>query len=76
MSSSSTDDSLSGKCFGIGVSDSLAESSFDTDTSDCELFWGGDYSQRYFYLLLRLSSCYCNSLILELSELIYTLVTR
>ncbi|KAG7613486.1 Smr domain [Arabidopsis suecica] len=46
MSSSSTDDSLSGKCFGIGVSDSLAESSFDTDTSDCELFWGGDYSQR------------------------------
>uniref|UniRef100_A0A1J3H5K4 Polyadenylate-binding protein-interacting protein 7 n=1 Tax=Noccaea caerulescens TaxID=107243 RepID=A0A1J3H5K4_NOCCA len=47
MSSSSTDDSLTGRCSGIGFSDSLAETSFDTDTSESELsFWGVDYSQR------------------------------
>ncbi|KAL0824217.1 hypothetical protein Bca101_047894 [Brassica carinata] len=47
MSSSSTDDSLSGRCSGIGFSDSQpAESSFDIDTSESEpSFWGG-YSQR------------------------------
>ncbi|VVB16505.1 unnamed protein product [Arabis nemorensis] len=46
MSSSSTDDSISVRCSGIGFSDSLAESSFDTDTSESELFWGVGYSQR------------------------------
>ncbi|EOA14860.1 hypothetical protein CARUB_v10028185mg [Capsella rubella] len=52
MSSSSTDDSLSGKCFGIGVSDSLGETSFDTDTSESELFWGTDYFQRDYARVL------------------------
>ncbi|CAH2069501.1 unnamed protein product, partial [Thlaspi arvense] len=46
MSSSSTDDSLSGRCSAIGFSDSLAETSFDTDTSESELFWGIGCSQR------------------------------
>ncbi|CAA7032298.1 unnamed protein product [Microthlaspi erraticum] len=48
MSSSSTDDSLSGRCSGIVFSDSqLAETSVDTDSSESELsFWGVDYSQR------------------------------
>ncbi|ESQ42502.1 hypothetical protein EUTSA_v10013268mg [Eutrema salsugineum] len=46
MSSSSTDDSLSGKCSGIGFSDILTETSFDTDTSESELFWGIGCSQR------------------------------
>ncbi|KAL0729300.1 hypothetical protein Bca4012_025393 [Brassica carinata] len=47
MSSSSTDYSLSGRCSGIGLSDSQpAETSFDIDTSESEpSFWGG-YSQR------------------------------
>ncbi|XP_013682721.2 SMR domain-containing protein At5g58720-like isoform X2 [Brassica napus] len=50
MSSSSTDGSLSGRCSGIGLSDSPAESSFDIDTSESEpSFWGGynprDYSK-------------------------------
>ncbi|KAG2310889.1 hypothetical protein Bca52824_022446 [Brassica carinata] len=46
MSSSSTDYSLSGRCSGIGLSDSPAETSFDIDTSESEpSFWGG-YSQR------------------------------
>ncbi|XP_013732376.2 SMR domain-containing protein At5g58720 isoform X2 [Brassica napus] len=45
-SSSTNDDSLSGRCSGIGFSDSLAETSFGTDTSESEpSFWGG-YSQR------------------------------
>ncbi|XP_010483474.1 PREDICTED: SMR domain-containing protein At5g58720 isoform X1 [Camelina sativa] len=55
MSSSSTDDSLSAKSFGIGVSDSqLAETSFDTDTSESELFWG-DYSRRDYAKVLSSS---------------------
>ncbi|XP_010454179.1 PREDICTED: SMR domain-containing protein At5g58720-like [Camelina sativa] len=54
MSSSSTDDSLSGKSFGIGVSNSLAETSFDTDTSESELFWGG-YSRRNYAKVLTSS---------------------
>ena len=46
MSSSSTDDSLSGRCSGVGLSDSPTETSFDIDTSESEpSFWGG-YSQR------------------------------
>ncbi|KAJ0228927.1 SMR domain-containing protein [Hirschfeldia incana] len=46
MSSSSTDDSLSGRCSGIGLSDCPTETSFDIDTSESEpSFWGG-YSQR------------------------------
>ncbi|XP_019088187.1 PREDICTED: SMR domain-containing protein At5g58720-like [Camelina sativa] len=54
MSSSSTDDSLSGKSFGIGVSDSLPETSFDTDTSESEIFWG-DYSRRDYAKVLTSS---------------------
>ncbi|EFH42546.1 hypothetical protein ARALYDRAFT_919077 [Arabidopsis lyrata subsp. lyrata] len=52
MSSSSTDDSLSGKCFGIGASGSLAETSFDTDTSESELFWGVDSQRDYAKALM------------------------
>ncbi|CAN6849592.1 unnamed protein product [Brassica oleracea] len=56
MSSSSTDDSLSGRCSGIGFSDSLAESSFDIDTSESEpSFWGG-YSQRDYSKALMSSA--------------------
>ncbi|KAF3508516.1 hypothetical protein F2Q69_00001007 [Brassica cretica] len=45
-SSSTNDGSLSGRCSGIGFSDSLADTSFDTDTSESEpSFWGG-YSPR------------------------------
>ncbi|KAL1193122.1 SMR domain-containing protein [Cardamine amara subsp. amara] len=55
MSSSSTDDSLSGKCFGVGVNDrSLAETSFDTDTSESELFWG-EYRRRDYAKVLMSS---------------------
>ncbi|KFK27403.1 hypothetical protein AALP_AA8G378400 [Arabis alpina] len=57
MSSSSTDDSLSVRCSsGIGFSDSLAESSFDTDTSESELFWGVGYSQSRNYAKALMSS--------------------
>ncbi|CAN6841246.1 unnamed protein product [Brassica oleracea] len=56
MSSSSTDDSLSGRCSGIGFSDSPAESSFDIDTSESEpSFWGG-YSQRDYSKALMSSA--------------------
>ncbi|CAH8366210.1 unnamed protein product [Eruca vesicaria subsp. sativa] len=57
MSSSSTDDSLSGRCSGIGLSDSLAETSFDDiDTSESEpSFWGG-YSQRDYSKALMSSA--------------------
>ncbi|WZY81069.1 hypothetical protein YC2023_027453 [Brassica napus] len=49
-SSSTNDDSLSGRSSRIGFSDSLADTSFDTDTSESEpSFWGGfsprDYSK-------------------------------
>ncbi|KAJ4911082.1 smr (Small MutS Related) domain-containing protein [Raphanus sativus] len=56
MSSSSTDDSLSGRCSGIGLSDSPTETSFDIDTSESEpSFWGG-YSQRDYSKALMSSA--------------------
>ncbi|CAH8386448.1 unnamed protein product [Eruca vesicaria subsp. sativa] len=55
-SSSTNDDSLSGRCSGIGFSDSLGETSFDdTDTSESEPFWG-DYVQRDYAKVLMSSA--------------------
>ncbi|KAF3610502.1 hypothetical protein DY000_02049895 [Brassica cretica] len=55
-SSSTNDGSLSGRCSGIGFSDSLADTSFDTDTSESEpSFWGG-YRQRDYSKALMSSA--------------------
>ncbi|KAF8083810.1 hypothetical protein N665_0751s0026 [Sinapis alba] len=56
MSSSSTYDSLSGRCSGLGLSDSPVETSFDIDTSESEPSFWGSYSQRDYSKALMSSA--------------------
>ncbi|KAJ0261444.1 Smr domain-containing protein [Hirschfeldia incana] len=61
-SSSTNDGSLSGRSSGIGFSDSLTDTSFDTDTSESEpSFWGGSSQRDYLKALMSSADPFATS---------------